>query len=264
MGQSRELRFGISRNHGGVRLFEGATQLCDALAASLAIPVKLVVAFDYERLVDAVAAGAVELAWMPPLLQASAMARGARLVALSQRGGAASYRSALVVHERSAYRSVRDLRGARVAWVDRKSASGYLFPRLHLIRNGLSPERDFTESFLGSAALACAAVAGEKADLCACFVSEAAVDRKRAREEIKMAAGGPGERLRVLDLTDPIPPDGIVVSGGLVGGEQQRLVDALLALHRTKEGAAAMKILLQADRLVAVTEEMLAVVKRLA
>jgi len=157
----RALRFGISRHHGGLQLVAGARRFAEALAGSLKIPVKLTVAPDYDKLLEGVLIGGIEVAWMPPLLHARAVSEGALLAAVSERAGGLAYRSALLVKDSSVYRAVADLKGARAAWADRSSASGYLFPRLHLQATGLDPRRDLqSEKFLGSPALACAAVAG--------------------------------------------------------------------------------------------------------
>lgn len=259
----RSLRFGVSRHHGGLKLIEGARGFAEALGGALRIPVRLMVAADYEKLLEGVSIGGIEVAWMPPLLHTRATRQGALLAAVSERSGALAYRSALLCRDDSDYQGVADLKGARAAWADRSSASGYLFPRLHLQASGIDPRRDLaSENFLGSPALACAAVARGDADLCACFISdEAGHDRARALAEVHEAVGVAAAGLRVLDATDSIPPDGMVLAAPLDGWEQARVRDALLSLHQRKTGAAAISTMLHADRLAPVTD---AVVQLLA
>jgi phosphonate transport system substrate-binding protein len=211
-----------------------------------------------------VVGASVDIAWLPPILHMRAAASGALLATVPERSGRLTYRSALVVRSDSAFRSVRDLRGSRVAWIDRKSASGYVFPRLHLRAAGLDLERAFaSEQFLGSPSEVCTAVARGAADLCAIFVcEEAATDAQVALAEVRRAAGSLGPMLRVLAVTDPIPPDGIVL-GAHVGDDLGRYRRALELLHTGAEGASALRILLDAHRLVAPTDEVLAAVARL-
>ncbi len=243
------LRFAVSRSNGGPALLDGARQFAAALAKELRAPVDLVVRYDYAALMKAVRSSSVELAWMPPLLHARAANEGARLVALSQRGGKLGYRSVLVV-ARDCFAGVRDLVGIRAAWVDPNSSSGYLFPRLHLVAAGLDPKKTFaSERFCGSATNACRLVANGEADLAACFVS-VADDRASAQREIDRMFNMPS--LRVLDLTAVIPPDGFVVARAVDDARTQAMRTALLSLHLRADGAAALAALLQAERLVAV------------
>src|SRR5207253_9898893 len=117
---------------------------------------KLQVAEDYEGLLRVVADGSADVSWLPPLLQARAEAAGARMIAVTQRGGWLTYRSAVLVRRKASWRKAKDLKDVRAAWVDPHSASGYFFPRLELIALGASFSH---ELFCGSPERAFAAVA---------------------------------------------------------------------------------------------------------
>lgn len=260
-GERPAIRFAVSRSHGGPVLLDGARQLAAALARELREPVDVVVRYDYAALTKAVAASSVDLAWMPPLLHARAVGEGARLVALSQRGGKLGYRSALVV-ARDCFAGLGDLVGIRAAWVDPHSSSGYLFPRLHLVASGLDPKKTFaSERFCGSASSACQLVAAGQADLAACFLG-VADDRASAQREIDRMFNTPC--LRVLDVTALISPDGFVVARAVDDARLHALRTALLALHARPDGAAALAALLQAERLVAVQPAIVRDLQRLA
>src|SRR5688572_368042 len=116
---SQELRFGISRKHGGDRVLDAARLFTDVIAASLKARVKLMVSFDYEHLLKTVIGGGLEIAWLPPLIYAQAQARAGMSVVVCSRNGRLTYRSAILVREDSPYRVPTDLRGARVAWTDK-------------------------------------------------------------------------------------------------------------------------------------------------
>jgi phosphonate transport system substrate-binding protein len=241
------IRFGMSRAHGGAKLVEGARLLTAALEAQLELPVQLVLAGDYEEVLEAVLAAQLEVAWMPPLLHERARHGGASLVALSQRGGKLRFRSAILVREESTHQSLHDLRGARAAWSDRHSAAGHLYPKQHLGAISLSGEEVF-----GSPLAAMGAVVDGRADFCAGFVSDAAgQDRALAQAEIRASFAPVADGLRVLDVTGPIPPDGIVVAPHVEAAMRERLGDALTRLHNAPAGRAAITVLMGADRLVA-------------
>ena len=246
------LSFGISRSNGGPQLLDGAHEFARVLAGELNTKIDVHVAYDYERLLRDVVGATVDLAWMPPLLHARAASDGAQLLAVSERGGALYYRSAILVRADSRFAQLRDLAGCRAAWVHPSSASGYLFPRLHLKSRGVDITTLQRETFLGSAGAACQAVVRDEADFCACFLSRATTHAD-AQAEVTATFGRAGESLRTLDITDPIPPDGIVASTRLPPSQRGKLTTVLLQLHEGRAGGAALKKLLQAERLTVPT-----------
>jgi ABC-type phosphate/phosphonate transport system substrate-binding protein len=262
--QREFLRFGVSASHGGPHLLDGANQFVTSLTTQLGKPVRLWVASDYDHLLKAIVDGAVELAWMPPLLQAKALPSGARLVAVSMREGQLTYRSALLVRTDSRWRKVSELRNVRAAWVDPSSASGHVFPRMHVMAlAGADPSDVFaSETFEGSFSRACAAVAHDRADLCACFIKESAHRGGTALDDLRASFGWLIERLRVLDISDAITPDGIVLARG-AAQEHPQLLRALLGLHEVPEGASALHTLMRADMLVMPPPEVEQAVARL-
>jgi len=259
------LRFAVSRAHGGgAPMLEHARAFTDVLGKLLRSTVKLVIARDYDHLLQGTLGGGIDVAWMPPLVHCRAAAQGALLAAVSERAGAVTYRSALLTRVDAPWLNVRSLHGARAAWSDPRSAGGYLFPRLHLEAAGLELRRDLVgENFYGSPEAACAAVADDVADVCACFVSEAAgADRARALADVARQYPPAAERLRVLDVTESIPPDGVVLAPRLDGGVQAQVRDRLLLLHE-RGGGEALLALMQADRLAPVTEGVRKILARL-
>jgi phosphonate transport system substrate-binding protein len=264
------LSFGISRSHAGHDLDAGARLFAEALATRVGRKIAVTVTADYERLLDGLLVGGIAVAWMPPLLHVRASHKGALLAAVSERNGALAYRAALLVRADSHRTTVRSLRGARAAWADPYSASGYLFPQLHLLAAGVDPRYDLaSEKHHGSAAAACRAVADGDADVCAHYISDAAGAArddgwKLARLELGQSLGDrvAGD-LRVLDVTDPIPPDGMVLAPPLDGRLQAVLRDALLSLHADPDGAHALHALVQADRLMPVTGDVVKIIARL-
>jgi ABC-type phosphate/phosphonate transport system substrate-binding protein len=262
------LRFGVTRAHGGSSLTESARSFTAVLGTLARERVQLVVARDYDHLLQGALSGGIDVAWMPPLVHARATPLGALLAAVSERAGAVTYRSALLTRADSPYLNVRSLHGARAAWSDPSSAGGYLFAYLHLLAQGIDRRELKSEQFVGSPLAACTAVADGAADVCACYVTEAAVsdgavDRARALVDVARVFPRAQERLRVLDVTDSIPPDGVVLAPLLDGARQARLRDLLLTLHQREGGAPALATLMQADRLAPVTETVRKTIARL-
>src|SRR5579872_4973719 len=143
-----------------------------AVAAALSCEVEVHRAADYRMVLAGLEQGLVDLAWLPPIVGARAIrARLADAVATVVRYGDTSYTTALVTRADSAIHTLADLRGVRVAWVDRESASGYLVLRHGLAKQGVRLTEAFkSEIFVRSHAAVARAVIEKQVDVGAtCF-----------------------------------------------------------------------------------------------
>ena len=250
-GLGRTIRLGITHAHVRMAL-DGARQFGAALQSRLRQPVRLIVVRDYDHLLEGVVVGGVDVAWMPPSFHSRA--KEVVLATVSERQGEVGYRSAFLVRVDSPCRTVRDLRDARAMWTAPVSASGCVIPRLHLQSIGLDPGALRSEAYAGSPSNAMRSVLDGEADFCACRVREAAGDdHSRVRPDIYRFLPEAAWRLRVLDVTDSIPPDGLVFAPAVDEALQARMRDALLELHEGADGRNALRALLNATRLVPVT-----------
>ena len=248
------LRLGASRTQ--PRVAYALPHLAAALAARLQRPVVTVQRDGYEHLLEGFLGGAMEVAWLAPLLLARTASRGGQLLAVPMRSGSLTYRAALLVAAGSPLLQLADLKRVRAAWVDHWSASGYHFPRLELERSGLTlAEALRSEVFHGSTVRAASAVASGEADLCACFVTESAAhDKFAALADLRRALGPLAERLRILHVTLPIPPDGLVAAAHVPAPLAASLAEAFQHLHEAPDGQAVLRNLLLAERLYAPTD----------
>lgn len=107
----------------------------------------------YGEVADRLEQGRLDLAMFTPYLYVRARQKHKKFVLLGTQlaDGSLTYEGYVVVPETSLVRSIRALKGKRFCFVSRKSTSGYLFPSALLKRNGLDPERDFSQvHFSGS------------------------------------------------------------------------------------------------------------------
>ena len=70
----------------------------------------------------------------------------APILSLRQAEGGTGYYSSIVVRADSPYRSIADLKGASLAYVDFNSTSGYLVPRAKLREQGIDPDTYFSKT----------------------------------------------------------------------------------------------------------------------
>jgi ABC-type phosphate/phosphonate transport system substrate-binding protein len=102
---------------------------------------------NYERQVEALLNGQIDVAWNSPLAwiraQRLAKARGAEVTSFCMRDTDRDNRSVIVVRADSGIGTIAGLKGRRVAVGAQDSPQATLIPLDHLRRSGLTPEVDF-------------------------------------------------------------------------------------------------------------------------
>ncbi|KAF0185247.1 MAG: hypothetical protein FD124_2098 [Alphaproteobacteria bacterium] len=116
------------------------------------LPVKLFEASDYNGVVQALASGQVDLAQLGAGSYANVDAQVGELVAplmvIRQAEGNTGYYSVLLVNSSSPYRSLQDLRGKTLGYVDFNSTSGFLYPRHVMRQQGVEPDTYFGRTMM--------------------------------------------------------------------------------------------------------------------
>lgn len=119
---------------------------------------------SYADLVDALLENRVDIAWLAPMAYARARAKGAVGLFEVARRGPRDPR-ALLIGSSPRVRSFDDLRGARAAWVDPWSTSGYVLQRRALLDHGIDSGVFSAEAFLGTHEAVGIAIASGRADV---------------------------------------------------------------------------------------------------
>jgi len=225
----RELKFGftpvLSESDMRVEFEPLMTYLSDCIGQK----VVLYVAKDYGDLRTQMESGAVDIGTFSPFAYVDAVrGRKIRLIAQCVINGTDTYRGVIVARRDSGLKSLADLRGKRFAFVDPKSASGFVYPRALLIEKGITPESSFKETiFAGSHDKVIAAVLEGRADAGAVYGDALAVAKSK---------GVPTENLVTLASTDPIPHDAVAVRVGLDAALAKKIRAALVDLDKSEAG----------------------------
>ena len=211
------------------------TKLALHLAEAVGQPVQVVASRSYASVAEMVGRGDAELAWLPPAIFVRAeQASPVRLLFAVERSRGAGYRGVLFVPSDSEVTTPADLAGKRVAWVDRDSCAGHLFPRLALRQAGHDPAELFAEQrFEGSHGSVVRAVMRGDAD-CGATHAQTLDDG----ETLMLAGWQPyagHDGMRALLVTPPIPPDVVCASSALDADSLDEVREALLRLHESDD-----------------------------
>ena len=166
------------------------------------------VAIAYEELVTQLERGEIDLAWLPPIAFLR-LKDQVRTLVVNQRQ---AYRCIVAVRASGRYAKLDDLRGARAAWVDPYSTTGYVLPLLDLVAKGVDVHTAFGEQrFFGSHDAAARAVFEGRSDLVGTF---AEYDGERLVRS-GLSAVGSGTDWRVLLRGSESPSDVLVARTSL-------------------------------------------------
>lgn len=244
-------------------------ELGRALSDALGVELEIVAEPSYARLATVVDRGEAAIAWLPPatFVRASASGMIDRVFA-SERVGGARYQAALFVKADAAVTDIAALAGKRVAWVDRESCAGYLFPRLELTERGHPPEALFAEQrFLESHMRVVRAVRDGEADAGATFVQLRAVDVRAsrppsldedARQDLAQSLALVGwapfvapSAMRALLVSRAIPADALCTTKSMPASLRDTVRDVLLAAGDKPRLSRLFRGLMNADRFAA-------------
>jgi ABC-type phosphate/phosphonate transport system substrate-binding protein len=170
------------------------------------------------------------LVWAPPIVAVELLDAGiAEVIALPERHGLLTSNVAFIVRREDKAKTLEDLRGRSVMWLDKQSASGYVIPRLHLSSRGLSADTFFSSQCFGETHLSVLdAVSTAEVDV---GTSWCRVDPKTSKmlDAGWIRSDGMSIRpVRAAHTIGPVPNDAILVSKGVRATDRQRLVQWLL------------------------------------
>lgn len=207
----------------------------DFLSRQLGVPVELVIGESYEDVVERTTAQDFDVVILSPFTYALA-SKTTKLECLVQLIGEGSATAAgyLVSRDDSAIRSLGDLPGARVAFVERASTSGYIYAVKAMLDSGIDPKKHLgSYDFLGNHEAVLMAVVEGRADVGATY--------QGALTSLKRTHGIDPLSFRVIAKTERTPRDIICARRGLPEGVSQEIQRSLMAL--TMRNRAGREIL---------------------
>jgi phosphonate transport system substrate-binding protein len=224
----RQLVMAITPSNIPTELFKASEVFAAELGKRLGVPIKVYMPTDYLGVVEALRSKTADLAFVHPAGYVFANREAkAQIVAIDVWHGKTSYTSRFYVRKDSGIKSLEELRGRTIAFVDPGSTSGYVYPMVLLIKRGLVKERNpktfFKEAmYAGTHEAALLALLNGSVDAVASF-DLAPEQYLKDKEKV--------DKLTYVAETDPIPEAGVVARDGLDPALIKRLYDALMAFN---------------------------------
>ncbi len=218
-----------------------AKQLEKLLSKELGIPVKVSVSTNYNTIVEAMKSKKVDVGFLPPTAYTLAHdQKAADLLLQAQRFGVKedgsaskelvdSYKSEILVKKDSKIKSLKDLKGKKIALQDVTSTAGYTFP-LAMLKNeaGINATKDMKIVNVKGHDQAVISLLNGDVDAAAVF--------NDARNTVKKDQPNVFKDTRILKLTQAIPNDTISVRPDMDKDFQEKLKKAFIDIAKSKEG----------------------------
>lgn len=205
------------------------------------------VATEYAGVIEALSADPpkAHMASLATFAYLVASARGVADVALvSERYGSPSYNGQIFTRVDSGINAVEDLVGKTFCRVDPLSTSGWIIPMVTMQAAGINPDTDLAEIVdAGSHDAAAAGVYDGTCDAGASYID--------VRSSMEEDYPDIMEVTQVINVSVDIPNDGLQFSPSVPAEIRESIVNALLTIHETEEGLAAIDAAYEWTKLVA-------------
>jgi len=197
--------------------------------------VKANVGTDFAAVREAMGAGKAHIGWLNTFNYVLAHEKyGVDVGLVTVRYGLTTYTGQIVVRADSGIKTLADLKGKTMCWVDPNSTSGYIIPRIMLKANGIDPDKDFAKTVeSGSHNNVITAVYNGDCDAGATYVD--------ARSSVEKTLTDVKEKVVVLATTTDIPNDTVSFTKDFPKDMRDKIVNALLEIAGTDEGKAELE-----------------------
>lgn len=149
--------------------------------------------------------------------------------------GASTYHAHIYTRKESGIKSVKDMKGKKMAFVEKATTAGYIFPLAYLKENGVDNIGTFFSEyfFAGSHDASLVAVLDGKADIGA--------SKNTVFEWVKEQDPRVDQEIVILAESAKVPSNGLLVRKGLDRGIIDKLKQSLLNLDSSSEGKEVLK-----------------------
>jgi phosphonate transport system substrate-binding protein len=207
------------------------------LSEQMGIEVKLTILSSYGQIIEKIATGEVDGAFLGSFTAALAISQlgAVPLARPINMDGTSTYYGQIFIRKDNSIKTVADMKGKSLALVERATTAGYIFPLAWLKRQGIDDfSTYFSEYFFtGSHDAAIDAVLNNKAD-----VGSA---KNTIYERMRKSNPRIDNELFILASSPRVPSNGLCIGANLAPQFIEQLKDLLLNLHNDQKGVEVLK-----------------------
>lgn len=193
-------------------LKENGQELARMIQGKIGLPVQIYISKDYNEMITALREKRVDFAFLTAMSYVLAEKAGAKVL-LKKVWDGPFYYATILSRGDQRLTKLSQLKGKTFAFVDQKSASGYLYPQVYFKKNGVDPKTYFKEViYTGNHTESIRLLREGKVDAVAVFSNdEKAKDSAWDRFDVKSTSAAKARRPNVVWVSAPIPNDPFVV-----------------------------------------------------
>ncbi len=206
------------------------------LEDTLGVPIQFEVGNSYRDVIERVSSSQFDVAILPPASYALAREKNESLQLLASQlaYGATSYSSYIFVRSDDEARTLKDIVGRRMAFVDEHSTSGYFLPYAAFLGEGIDPEKAFDKTvFTRDHTSAVRDLVEGRVDAAATASGMLDATRNASKRGERFDRGS----IRILYKAGRIPYDALVANPSLPKSGASKIAWSFISLStRTAEG----------------------------
>ena len=224
--EEKVIKMGFVPLKNSEKLVEDLKPISDYLTERLGVKVEAFTASNYIGVVEGLGSGSVDFGIIPPFSSLLAQKQSNAKPILTSKGktGKPGYTAELYVRKDSGIKSLQDVKGKKVAFVDPSSSSGYIYPGAMLVNAGLNLDKDISYQFSGGHDKSLQLLLNKDVDVIATFdgvEDRYAKDFPQAKTDIQKLAS-----------SDMIPGVMVTTSGKMDKDLQEKLEKALRDIEK--------------------------------
>ena len=149
--EEKVLKLGVVPSSNSEKLVDDLTPFAKALGDKLGMKVEVFTASSYIGVIEGIGSGSVDFGLVPPFsaVLSNKQSNTKNLLVGRSTSGKPGYFAEVFVRKDSDIKSIADLKGKKIAFVDPSSASGYIYAGAMLKDAGIDLEKDIQYQFSG-------------------------------------------------------------------------------------------------------------------
>jgi phosphonate transport system substrate-binding protein len=226
----------------GEEITTAAAGVADLLHEKTGLYFQTFVATDYTAAIEALCSdpAKAQMGSLATFALITAADRGCATPALvASRRGSLSYTGQIIAGADTGITSLADIKGKTFCAVEPTSTSGWIIPSVMLRAAGLNLDTDINVTYAGGHDAAVLGVYNGDCEAGASFVD--------ARTLIEKDHPDVMDKVSVVEVSIPIPNDGVQFVNSFDPEMKKQIVDALVEIAATEDGAAALNAAYQWD-----------------